>query len=472
MIPFNIGTEMLNYTFNMFKRTNEEDRQRFYLDMSAFYFRIKNEMEAVIKKEFLKKPFSERTLKNLFYFHDDVIDKIISRKTAGTLSLNPVVQYKEDEDEALEDLLYELSYWETIKEVYRRSKYFNTIILYVVYDAESKKVRLDILQGDSCAVIPKKDYLYISEIKIARVNEKQEIYYTYWSEKEHYVIDGAGNKITIEGNPESKNPYVNGNGNLPFAIYRDKIGWDFWGEPNIALYTFQMLHTLKVSDNERGEFYYKFPIGIGKNLPIVNEDEMSPGKIINVDNPNTQAQIGLEYINPNTSWADIRENEAARKEGFLTNQKIPSSSASTDIKALSGYAKTIDELELVESKEDDKSNLIKFVYETLDKILMVANYNGVIKNYSYENISIQLQELKTYETESDKWLRRDKELALGMKDIIDFIMEDEQCNEEEAKELLESKRQRRSETKIEDVTAKKETLNDLFPETEETPSIE
>lgn len=464
MIPYSIGTQLLNYAFNMFKRTNEEDRQKFYLNMSAFYFRIKSEMEAVIKNEFLKKPFSEKTLQNLFYFHDDVIDKIISRKTAGTLSQNPIILYADKEDETLNNFLYEINFWETIKEVYKRSKYFNTIILYVVYDSESKKIRLDILQGDSCAVIPKKDYLLIAEIKLARVNEEQEIYYTYWSAKEHYILDGSGNKINVENNPQGLNPYKSDTDNLPFSIYRDKIGWDFWGEPNIALYTFQMLHTLKVSDNERGEFYYKFPIGIGKNLPVVNEEEMSPGKIINVDNPNTQAQIGLEYINTNTGWAEIRENETSRKENFLTNQKIPSSSASIEIKALSGYAKTIDELELVESKEDDKSNLIRFIYDAIDKILMVAKYNGALKeSYDIKKVTVQLQELKTYESETDKWLRREKELTYGMKDIIDFIMEDEQCNEAEAKKILEAKRTRRVETKITDVTEKQATLNDLFP---------
>ena len=52
MIPFNIGPELLAQTFAAFKKKNEIERQTYYIDMSAFYFRIDYEMERVIKKKF------------------------------------------------------------------------------------------------------------------------------------------------------------------------------------------------------------------------------------------------------------------------------------------------------------------------------------------------------------------------------------------------------------------------------------
>ena len=61
MIPFNIGPELLAQTFAAFKKKNEIERQMYYIDMSAFYFRIDYEMERVIKKKFKNKPFSEDT---------------------------------------------------------------------------------------------------------------------------------------------------------------------------------------------------------------------------------------------------------------------------------------------------------------------------------------------------------------------------------------------------------------------------
>lgn len=467
MTTDSIGTTLLGMAFKMFKKQNEEARQAFYAELSCFYFRIQTEMEETIKKYFLKRPFSEKTLKNMFWFHDDIIDKIISRKTAGTLTMNPVVKVGDEQDEELDAFLYKINFWETMKEIYKRSKYFNTIMLLPVYDDETKEMRVDILQGDMCAVVPQKDYLKIEKLIIARLDENQEIYYVVWTETEHYQMDVHGQKKAIEGNGGMVNPF----NKMVVPIYRDRIGWDFWGEPNIALFTFQMLHTMKVSDNERGEFYYKFPIGILKNIPFGDKDELSPGYLVKVENLNPNANIGIEYANSNTDWGQIRENEKARRDQFIVNQKIPSSSASVDVNVMSGYAKTIDELELVECKEEDKSNLLRFVYQSLENILLVAKHYGVIKKeYKMDNITITFQELKSYESEPDKWLRRENEKKFGMKDEIDFIMEDEGCSEPEAIAILEAKRARRTTLQLEDTTLAEPNLNNLFNEPAQAPA--
>ena len=464
MIPETIGIDLLNQAFYMFKRQNEADRQKFYINMSAFYFRIKSEMERVIKNEFLKKPFSEKTLEKLFFFHDDIIDKIISRKTVGVLSNNPIVMYNDKPDEALDQFLYSINFWESIKEAYKRSKYFNCVLQMPVFDYEEKVLRLDLLQGDTCSVNTKKDYLKIRELLIPRLDENQEIYYTFWSETEHKATRPNGENIPIKNNPQNKNPY----GKIPVSILRDSIGWDFWGEPNIALYTFQMLHTLKISDNERGEFYYKFPIALARNLKLTDQDEMSPGYILKQENANPDVTMALEYITSNTDWSSIRENEKSRREQFMVNQKLPASSASADVKVLSGYAKNIDEIELVESREGDKANLMRFIYDAIDKTLMVARYNSSqmkdfkLGNYDINKIALQFQEINSYESEQDKWLRREKEKQYGMKDEIDFIMEDENCSEDEAIDILESKRERREKYNLDDKTVKPVTTQDLF----------
>lgn len=474
MIPETIGINLLTQAFNMFKRQNEADRQNFYMNMSAFYFRIKPEMERVIKDEFLKKPFSKKTLDKMYWFHDDVIDKIISRKTTGVLSNNPILLYNEKQDENLDNFLHSINFWESIKEAYKRSKYFNTVLQMPVFDYEENTIRLDLLQGDTCSVNTKKDYLKMRELLIPRLDENQEIYYTFWSNEEHKITRPDGEAMKIKNNPNGVNPYKI----IPASILRDSIGWDFWGEPNIALFTFQMLHTLKVSDNERGEFYYKFPIALAKNLKITDQDEMSPGYMLKQENSNPDVQMSLEYIPTNTDWGQIRENESARREQFMVNQKIPASSASADIKVLSGYAKNIDELELVESREGDKANLQRFIYDCLEKTLIVAKYNsGKIKDFKLSSIDInkitmQYQELDSFESESDKWMRREKEKLYGMKDEIDFIMEDENCNENEAIKILESKRARRDKLKLEDKTVKPITAQDLFNQTTDNQEAE
>ena len=59
--------------------------------------------------------------------------------------------------------------------------------------------------------------------------------------------------------------------------------------------------------------------------------------------------------------------------------------------------------------------------------------------------------------------RRENEMKFGMKDVIDFIMEDDGCSEDEARKKLESIRKRRAETQIVDNTAMpKKTTLDIF----------
>lgn len=459
MIPFNIGEQLLQIAFNNFKRENESERQQFYLDMSSFYFKIKNHMETVLRKSFEDKPFSKETLDNIYWVHDDIIDKIISRKTSGLMTKDPIITVNEKQDEKLNQFLYDIGFWQAVKEVYKRTKYFNTVIAMPVYDEEDDRMRVDIYQGDNVSVISKKNYLLIEQMKILKVDQDQTLYYAYWSKDEHYIVDANGNKKSIGNNTASKNPF----GKILASICRDKIGTDFWGEPNVALYTYQMLHTMKLSDNERGEFYYKFPIGLSINVPFKTDQKLSPGYIMKVENNNPDANIDLKFIPTNTDWGQIRENESYRKESFMVNQKLPASSVSTEVKVLSGYAKTMDELELVEARMEDKTTVQRFAYDLLENTIIMAQYYGLLdKSYKIENITAQFQEVKSYETESDKWLRREKELALGMSDVIDFIMEDEDCSEDEAKAILETKRKRRLETKIEDKTVKTKTGMDLF----------
>jgi len=104
----------------------------------------------------------------MFYMHDDVIQKIISRKTAGLLTLNPKITIGEKQNKDLDDFLFKINFWEQIKELYKRSKYFNTVLLMPVYDANTKELRIDLCQGDSYTVIPEEDYTKINQINFRK----------------------------------------------------------------------------------------------------------------------------------------------------------------------------------------------------------------------------------------------------------------------------------------------------------------
>ena len=111
--------------------------------------------------------------------------------------------------------------------------------------------------------------------------------------------------------------------------------------------------------------------------------------------------------------------------------------ASTELKAESGAAKTIDELELFEKREEYKSTLYHFMVNLLNVIVMVWNcYNPTKKLTGAPEFSIRFSDSKISESMDDKIKRYDMALRYGFKDEVDVTMEELELSEAEAIEKL------------------------------------
>ena len=431
---------------------SEDARIALYRNFSALYDQDAEEVEKILKRFYLDRPFSRETLERMPFVYDDIIEKVISRKTAGLISKQPSIELvKETNGEKelfdLAPMLSETNFFEVIQDTLQRAEFFNTIILQPVY--RNGQIQIDVITPDECSVTPAEDYLRIKAIAVFRVDSDGLIYAARWTEDEHTIITNDGEELTPEDNPNGINPY----GRLPFVVFRRRPGRNFWGEPNWSLYHEQLNYLMSKNDTLFGEYFQKFPIVYGVNFPLADGQHLSPAEFISATNSvNNQTEPRLAVLQFQTDWANIRENQRARLEQFYINQGLPASSFSTDRQSLSGDAKEMDEKELEESRDRKRASIVKMVKELLDVCRVVWNYHKEreqIPETGY-TFNVQLNDANDRLPANELKALRDMQVQYRIADPITFIMQDLEMTEEQAVEHYKKISARMSE--IEDGT--------------------
>jgi len=425
---------------------SESARIKQYKDFTALYDQDYDEIVKILYNFYLEKPFSADTLDRMPIHYDDIIEKVIQRKTAGLISKQPSIELvKETEADTkelfdLKTFLEETNLFDVIQDALQKAEYYNTVILQPVYRED--RIQIDVLTPDECIVKTAKDYLRIKEISVARTDENGEIYASYWDKNSHYIIRTDGEAEAPEDNPNLINPY----GLLPFVVFRRRTGKDFWGEPNWGLYHEQLSYLMSKNDTLLGEYYQKFPLLFGVNYELGNKVTFSPGEYVNVNNVgnNIQSPPNIQTLNYGTDWANIRENAKARLQQFYINQGLPASSMSADKQSLSGDAKEMDEKELEESRDRKRASILKMIKELLNITRVVWNYHkqGEDLPENGYKFKIQLNDQNIMKSPADIKAEREMQKAYGIADEIDFIMQDLELTEEEAIEHFKKRKER------------------------------
>lgn len=436
MLYTNTINEGLELSFKSAMAKSDIIRQSLHQDMAAFYFNDYEEICEVLKKDTLNNPYSTETLKTLQFRHVDQIEKILKRRAAGIYSQAPIRKLmtgEETEDKNLIPLLDEINYSRKVKECFLAALFFNVAFIQPVYDTETGAMRLDVITPNDVAVKSKdSDYLQIEAIKIRKCYGK-EIRYSVWTDSEHYYIEGE-NEYSYENNPDGVNPF----GVIPVSTLRIREGGDFYGEPNWNLYLFQKDFDVNLTEMKLAEQRTLHQVWLAVNCGLKTGDILTPGHLITVNDLQEGQPIpSLESVTSNYDFAGVRENTDWLNKIVALSQGLSSSSVSTKVDDLSGIAKSIDNQELHEGREEMKQILYDFEVDLLEKIRMVYNtYSGQKLN---ENGEFYVEFIKdpASETIQEKIQRREMERGYGYKNEIDFAIEDlELSSREEAAELL------------------------------------
>lgn len=431
--------ENLEMSFKSYLQRSDSERQKIFQDFAVFYFNDYLGIVDYLKKETLNNPFSLETLRTLKFQHINILKKVLSRLTSGIYTPQPSryleIENKESydvENDKLKILLNELKYNIKVKESFRRAKYFNTVLTMPVYDMQTKKMRLDIYNPNDISVKTKEDFNEIEKIAIRKADKNGNCYLSVWTESEHYITSGT-KRIAPDGNPKMVNPF---SPVIPISVLRMTEGIDFYGEPNWNLFLNQKYFDIRLTDFDRSELNTIYQMWFGVNTNFKETETFTPNSIKQVNNVHADdARPEIYSISANADYTGIRENIDWKIKTMMISEGLSSNSVNSEVIEQSGISKLIDELELQESKEEDKEILQDYETDLINKIIMVNNYYRTEKVNDKANIIIEFPPV-TNETIEAKKTRREMEVAYGYKNSVDFAMEDLNLTEEEAIERI------------------------------------
>ena len=447
LLKGNIFDELNRAFVNTLSRS-EAARLNLHEEFAAFY---NNDYESIcgyLREATLNNPFSAETLKDLRFRHVNVIKKIVSRITSGIFTKDPVITLKEEKgsQELLDRVLTDCQFIRKVKDAFCKAVYFNTVDVQVVWVPESKRLRIDVLTPNNYVVDTGNDYLRKTSIAVRKADSEGEIFWSYWSSSEHYLIK-EGRKIAAEGNPEMVNPFAglgHSSSPLPFAALRIDEGDDYFGEPNWNIFLHQKNLDIRLTDLNETELKTLHQIYFGINTNFTKDETFRAGDFKQINNVKEEDKTpAIQSITSNANYSSVRENIDWHNRLVLGSEGLNGSSASTELKAESGAAKTIDELELFEKREEYKSTLYYFMIDLLTKAAMVWNcYNSEQKLPVDPRFNIRFSDSRISESLDDRIKRYDMAIKYGFKDEVDIAMEELELSEQEAIEKLKICRQR------------------------------
>lgn len=128
----------------------------------------------------------------------------------------------------------------------------------------------------------------------------------------------------------------------------------------------------------------------------------------------------------------------------MNSEGLSAQSGSVDVASESGVKREMDEVELKEKRENYKETLYAFEIDLLNKIRMVWNEYNPTNQIADGEFDITFSEEQSTETVQDKIARREMEKKFGLKDEVDFVMEDFEISEAEAIQHIKARQERKA----------------------------
>ena len=437
--------------------SSESSRLQLYRDLKIFYENDNDEIETYLKNKLINLGlFKKETTDKLFICHRDNIQKSLKRVTAGIFDNRPVRELWNGDNLSDFDLagyLDSINYNAKVKEIFKKARYYGIAEMYIQFI--DGKPRLEVIVPDRYLIETKSnDYLKKEKIYIQKSrldsNGEFELIYEVWTDYDYSILLSNNVIEQVEINGELKKTQPNKYKKIPVVCLRFNEGDSYFSEPNWDLFSTQIKLDIMRTNDFYTSLFQKFGVGIAVNLGLKENDTIAPNKILKVDNVKEGDVLpDLKFVTPDNDWEGYNKAIDFEVLDSLRSQGINTNSASLDNKTLSGTAKTIDEIELIEERENVKEVLYNFEIELLNLIKTIQNAEK--KLIPEGDFEVTYSEEQTVESIDDKIKRREMELKYGIKSPIDFIKEDLEVSQGEAeliyKENKENKEYLNSETK-------------------------
>lgn len=329
------------------------------------------------------------------------------------------------------------------KHWYRLGKLHQTILVQpVVREIHGKpKLQFDIWTPNKITVVEDpKNFLIpdkvIYQVQVTAPTGQHEVRTVFWSKDEHYVLDEKGNVILDPENPQKVNPY----GMLPFAVLRFGEPDSFWGtgetllaniEEKVDVLLIQLIDLLVMQGHGQA---------VMTNARIEGEIQTGPKHplMLHPMDPSQPATFAYATVSGKVSEITSAIDWLINKTAVLYG--LSQSSSMEQSQTASGYAKQLDNWDVIEKRDEDAAVLAEFERELFRVTKAVAEYEGIaqfpenaadafyVEFSDYDFPQDPMQEIQTKKLKMD----------LGLWTPVDDLMEeDPTLTKEEALTILE-----------------------------------
>lgn len=361
------------------------------------------------------------------------------------------------------------------KKAHRFAKLFNTSLTQVYFDKNSGKIGMRVEPSHKYKLeVDDNDPYLITQVsyeKYFKNNEgKDELYTVVWTKDAHYKEDKAGVRSPVGDNEDEINPFKNkdGEGVLPFPDLMIAEGEDIWGEGQSDLVNVNeivnFLLTFLLNDSIiLGSSGTLLAINLGLNQKGLTEDNIREKKVrvgrrhpLQVENVRTDMQApDLRYVSSEPLIVEIQNAVDYRIKQIAVLKGLNPNTILSTVKDTSDYQKMMDALEQIEIRKDDVEPCRIYETKRFEIIRAVNNaaYNDLELRSKFklqmidwdEELIVDFVEPKVELTLQEKWMDREKKLAMNLITPLDILLEDNpDLDEDSAKKILEDNRKMNS----------------------------
>jgi hypothetical protein len=262
----------------------------------------------------------------------------------------------------------------------------------------------------------------------------------YWTEDEHYMIRTDKVKVGLT-REDSSNPYrdKDDNGVIPIVTIRKIEQDEYWGR-----FGADLVHTVELMNLQLGTLYESGLLET-HGIPIIKNCKLTSGAIVKLGrrNPIVVDDLTTDDKDPSIEFAkpepDIEDMMAfcdwLIKEVGAT-YGLPPSAWALEEKRMSGYAKHLDNMELLEMREDELSMWERAEIDAFEKSRLV--YNTWASEWGAKEIDKDMTLKATFpdtkfpESPKEKAERLLAEFQAGINSPVQYFIETEGLTEEEA----------------------------------------
>lgn len=379
----------------------------------------------------------------------------------------------ESEETPKTDYLYEIlpdNLNSIDKKAHRIAKLQNTSLTQVYFDKNTGKIGMRVESSHKYKIeVDENDPYLITAVKYEKyfknIEGIDELYTVVWTKDEHYKEDQEGNKSPVGDNEDLINPYKNseGEGVLPFPELMISEGEDIWGVGQTDIVNvneiINFLLTFLLNDSViLGSSGTLLAVNLGLNQKGNNSDttekKVRVGRRhpLQVENVRTDMQVpDLRYVSSDPLIVEMQNAIDYRIKQIAVLKGLNPNTILSTVKDTSDYQKMMDSLEQIEIRRDDiepcriyekkRFEVIKAVNNAAYKDAELRNKFGLQEIAWDEELIVDFVEPEVELTLEQKWMDREKKLAMNLITPLDIMMEENpDLDEEQAQQILDKNR--------------------------------